>query len=90
MLLDRDEFVVSFDPSKSTEAKLIARIKEAGYAAQVVDAKTSDAAEKLATLPSGFVLLDEALAKARRENKPLVWNSPPNGALRASRWKRLR
>jgi thiol:disulfide interchange protein len=72
MLLDRDEFVVSFDPSKSTEAKLIARIKEAGYAAQVVDAKTSDAAEKLATLPSGFDLLDEALAKARRENKPLV------------------
>lgn len=72
MLLDRDEFVVSFDPSKTTEAKLIAKIKEAGYTAQVVDGKTSDAAEKLATLPSGFALLDEALAKARRENKPLV------------------
>lgn len=72
MLLDRDEFVVSFDPSKTTEAKLIAKIKEAGYAAQVVDAKTANAAAKLASLPSGSVLIDEALAKAKLENKPLV------------------
>ncbi|MEK7834171.1 MAG: thioredoxin domain-containing protein [Acidobacteriota bacterium] len=47
-------------------------MKEAGYTAQVVDARTANAAAKLTTLPSGFALIDEALAEAKRENKPLV------------------
>ncbi|MFN0111594.1 MAG: thioredoxin family protein [Blastocatellia bacterium] len=57
-------------------------MKEAGYTAQVVDGKTVNAAAKLTTVPSGFELLDTALAEAKRSNKPLVleftaeWCSP--------------
>lgn len=74
MLLDRDEFVVTFNAAKAAEAELIAKVKQAGYTAQVVSGKNK-AAELTAarkTLPSGFALLDEAMVKARSENKPLV------------------
>ncbi len=74
MLLDRDEFAVTFDSAKITEARLIAVVKKSGYTAQVVVGKDS-AAELMARqeiLPSGFTLLDEALAKAKREHKLLV------------------
>lgn len=74
MLLDRDEFVITFDPSKTAEMRLIAKVKESGYTAQVVVGKNKAAqfAAILRSLPEGFALLDEALAKAKSENKPLV------------------
>jgi len=74
MLLDRDEFVVTFDPAKTSEARLIAVVRQSGYTAQVVVGKDK-AAELMATLemmPSGFTLLDDALATAKREHKLLV------------------
>jgi thiol:disulfide interchange protein len=74
MLLDRDEFVVTFDPSSATEVQLIAKVKESGYTAQVVTAKdkTTELTAKLETVPIGLALLDEAMVKARRENKAVV------------------
>jgi len=73
MLLDRDEFVVTYDPAKVSEETLIATIKRSGYTAQIVSGNSSPAvAEEKVTLPHGFPLLDEALAKAQKENKPLV------------------
>lgn len=74
MLLDRDEFVVTFDPSKAAEAQLIAKVKKSGYTAQVVTAKdkTVELKAKLEQLPGGLALLEEALAASRRENKAIV------------------
>lgn len=74
MLLDRDEFVVTFDSSKIGESRLIARVKESGYTAQVVTAKNKPAElmAKLERLPSGLALLDETMARAKRENKAVV------------------
>lgn len=89
MLLDRDEFVVSYDSKKATPEKLIAKIKEAGYTAQVVTGKrsstTTEAAIEASVLPRGFPLLDEALARARSERKLIVldfhaeWCAPCKG-----------
>ena len=73
MLLDRDEFVVTYDPAKVNEETLIATIKRSGYTAQIVLGSSPDPApEEKMVLPHGFPLLDEALANARKENKPLV------------------
>jgi thiol:disulfide interchange protein len=73
MLLDRDQFVVTFDPSKASEAQLIAKVKESGYTAQVVvTTKNINAAASATTLPAGFALLDQAMAQAQREHKPIV------------------
>lgn len=73
MLLDRDEFVVTYDPAKVSEATLIAIIKRVGYTAQIVSGTNSDLEpEEKFVLPQGFPLLDAALAKAQKENKPLV------------------
>lgn len=74
MLLDRDEFVVTFDPAKTSEARLIAVVKKSGYTAQVIVGKdkAAELMAKLEILPSGFALLDDALAKAKREHKLLV------------------
>ncbi len=74
MLLDRDEFLVTFDSAKTTEARLIAVVRKSGYTAQVVSDrnKAVELMAKLEKLPTGFALLDESLAKAKAENKPLV------------------
>ncbi|MCW5968682.1 MAG: thioredoxin fold domain-containing protein [Blastocatellales bacterium] len=74
MLLDRDQFVVSYDPKKATPEKLIAAIKGAGYTSQIVtDKRSFDATETTpASLPSGFPLLDDALTRARNERKLIV------------------
>jgi thiol:disulfide interchange protein len=74
MLLDRDEFVVTYDPTKADPAKLIATIKESGYTSQVVGDKAGQAASSSLplTLPQGFSLLDEALERAKREKKLVV------------------
>src|SRR5689334_20766147 len=73
MRLDRDEFIVTFDPAKAGEAQLIAKVKESGYTAQAVT-EAKDAGVKLTSvvLPDGFALLDAALARARQENKPIA------------------
>lgn len=63
MDLERDEFVVNYDASQTTEADLIAIIKQEGFTAGV--AATAQFAEE----PEFF---REALAKARSENKPIV------------------
>ncbi len=74
MKLDRDEFIVTFDPSKTTESQLIATVKKSGYTAQVINGKdkADELTARLERLPSGIALLDDALAQARRENKPLI------------------
>lgn len=74
MHLDRDEFVVTFDAAKANIKRLIATIKNAGYTAQVVSNETKSfvTANAPAVLPSGFALLDDALAQAKAENKLIV------------------
>ncbi len=74
MLLDRDEFVVTYDPAKADPSKLIATIKESGYTAQIVGDKAAQAAssDMPFTLPPGFPLLDEAMAQAKREKRLIV------------------
>lgn len=72
MLLDRDEFLVTYDPTRADTKLLLATIKKSGYTARVVSGKNKLAATMLMTLPRGFPLLDDALAKAKAENKPIV------------------
>ncbi len=73
MKLDRDEFVVAYDPAQVEPARLIATIKETGYTARVVNGKEKPMpAAAVLSLPRGFALLDEALAQAQKESKPLV------------------
>jgi thiol:disulfide interchange protein DsbD len=73
MRLDRDEFIVTFDPAKAGETQLIAKVKESGYTAQgVTHAKDAGAKLTPVVLPDGFALLDAALARARQENKPIA------------------
>ena len=72
MLLDRDEFLVTYDPAKADAKLLVATVKKSGYSARVVSGKKESSALATTTLPRGFPLLDEALAKANAENKPIV------------------
>jgi thiol:disulfide interchange protein len=74
MLLERDEFVVTYDPSKADAGLLIAAIKEAGYTAQVVTGGAQQPVSEAGpvTLSRGLQPLDEALARAKRENRPVV------------------
>jgi thiol:disulfide interchange protein len=72
MRLEREEFVVTFDATRASVATLLATIKAAGYTAQMVDKRVAATQPMLTTLPSGFALLDEALAQTRAENKLLV------------------
>ncbi len=71
MLLDRDEFLVTYDPAKTDTKLLVTTINKSGYTARVVSGKKKSSAMVMA-LPQGFPLLDEALAKAKAENKPIV------------------
>src|SRR5262245_21898173 len=73
MRLDRDEFAITYDTAKVEPARIIAVIKETGYTARVVSGKVKASREPVVlSLPRGFALLDEALAQARRERKPVV------------------
>jgi thiol:disulfide interchange protein len=73
MRLDRDEFAVTYDPAKVDPARLIAVIKETGYTARVAGGKEKASPGTMAlSLPRGFALLDDALAQAQKENKPIV------------------
>jgi thiol:disulfide interchange protein DsbD len=73
MRLDRDEFTITYDPAKVAPAEIIATIRQAGYTARVVSGEGKSSREPVApSIPRGFALLDEALAQARRERKPIV------------------
>jgi len=73
MRLDRDEFAITYDPAKVAPTEIIATIKETGYTARVVSGKGKTSRElAVLSLPPGFALLDEALAQAQRERKPVV------------------
>lgn len=73
MKLDRDEFVVTYDPAQVEPARIIATIKETGYTARVVSGKGKASREPaVLSVPRGFALLDEALAQAQKEKKPVV------------------
>jgi thiol:disulfide interchange protein len=83
MRLERDEFVITYDPTKATPKTLLAAIREAGYTAQLVTGKGVQVAPVMPTvLPQGFVSLDKVVAQAKRERKPIVldftaeWCSP--------------
>ncbi len=72
MRLEREEFLVTFDPARSSVQTLLATIKASGYTAQVVGDNSVASAGPLTALPTGFALLDEAVARAQAENKLLV------------------
>jgi thiol-disulfide isomerase/thioredoxin len=73
MRLDRDEFAITYDPAKVAPAEIIATIRETGYTARVVSGDGKSLREPVvSSLPLGFAPLDEALAQARRERKPVV------------------
>ena len=83
MRLERDEFVITYDATKATAKTLLTAIRKAGYTAQLVTGKGVQVAPAMpAELPKGFALLDEAMAQAQRERKPIVldftaeWCSP--------------
>lgn len=74
MRLERDEFVITYDETKTTPKALIAVIRKSGYTAQVVSGKDKGGASETtpAELPQGFALLDEAIKQAKSERKPIV------------------
>jgi thiol:disulfide interchange protein len=74
MRLERDEFVITYDGTKATPQDLIATIRKAGYTAQVVGGKDqgNTPVTTPAVLPPGFAILDDALARARSDRKPVV------------------
>lgn len=72
MLLDRDEFLVTYDPAIADTKLLISTVKKSGYTARVVSGKNKSPAMLMVALPRGFPLLDNTLAKAKAENKPIV------------------
>lgn len=77
MHLDRDEFEVTFDSLQIDEQKIIDSIDKTGFKATLVASKAN--VNQLAgspgtgfAMPQGFKVLDDALAQAQRENKPLL------------------
>ena len=72
MHLERDEFVVEYDASAIKPDDLIKTVKMAGFTSRVV----ADS-EQTATVPMKRVVSDDpvytaALARARKENKPII------------------
>lgn len=77
MQLERDEFEVTFDASQIDEQKIIETIDKTGFKATLVASRANVKTPGETTgndfvLPQGFKVLDEALAQAKRENKPLL------------------
>jgi thiol:disulfide interchange protein DsbD len=73
MRLDQDQFIVTYDPSRVDEDKILATIKETGYPARVeADGHaigTTGSATPMKDDPPSFA---EARARAKRERKPIV------------------
>lgn len=73
MVLENEEFLVTYDQAQGNDELLIKTVKESGYTAQVLSDQTiKSETEEKTVLPVGFAVLDKALAQARQENKPLV------------------
>ena len=77
MHLDRDEFEVTFDSLQIDEQKIIEAIDRTGFKATLVATRANvktvgEPSHNDFALPQGFKVLDDALAQARRENKPLL------------------
>jgi thiol:disulfide interchange protein len=73
MLLDRDEFEITYDPSKTTVAQLIEAAKKTGYTSRVTSpAEVTRSDPKGAAAPKGIAVLDQAMERARSEHKPVV------------------
>jgi thiol:disulfide interchange protein len=72
MDLENDEFLVIYDASKADSGILVETVKKTGFTARVVADESKNSKEENASLPKGFAVLDEALASAAKENKPLV------------------
>ena len=73
MVLENDEFLITYDPAKGNDGLLVETVKKSGYTARVVsdqDGKTEQ--KEVIVLSEGFPIIDKALAQAKRENKPLV------------------
>lgn len=74
MILEHDQFVVSYLPRKVTEKEILAACEKSGFPATVVDGpeeniSDKDEPRKEFTPPAFYT---EALATAKKENKPLV------------------
>jgi thioredoxin:protein disulfide reductase len=73
MILENDEFLITYDPAKGNDELLMETVKKSGYTARVVsDQGEKTQAAEVTVLPEGFPVLDKALAQAKQENKPLV------------------
>ncbi len=72
MKLDRDEFVVTFDAGKAKPDDLIAIIREAGYTSYVATDEISPDDNEGGAGSLDDPVFQDALAKAKRENKPIV------------------
>ncbi len=77
MHLERDEFEVTFDASQIDEQKIIETIDKTGFKATLVASRANvktpgETSGNDFVLPQGFRVLDDALAQARKENKPLL------------------
>jgi thiol:disulfide interchange protein len=71
--LERDEFSVTYDATRTNEAALLAAVREAGYAARVVPGAAPPRPEDPAPGPKVHVpILDQALAQGRRDNKLIL------------------
>lgn len=78
MHLERDEFEVTFNASQTDEQKIIEVIDNTGFKATLIASRANNVRTSNETskndfvLPQGFKILDDAFAKARKENKPLL------------------
>jgi thiol:disulfide interchange protein len=72
MRLDRDEFVVDYDSNQISEGELIAIVSKSGYAGSIVANNESSAPADGDSGSRDDPIFVEALARAKKENKPLV------------------
>lgn len=72
MLLDRDQFVVTFRQSLAKVADLISIVKKSGFEAQVVSEPVPEARKENDPQPEFPHFFVEALARAGQEQKPIV------------------
>ena len=71
MRLDQDRFVVDYDASIATAEALITVIENAGYTAQLITGSPT-VSRKKSTVSIDDPIFTAALARAKRENRPIV------------------
>jgi thiol:disulfide interchange protein len=72
MHLDRDEFVVTYDPAVATVDEIIAFIKEAGYTSCVATGPVSAIAVQVTVRATADPLIAAALTRAKTQNQPII------------------